>query len=76
MKRPPPGSVLLIIDLQRAIDHPSWGVRNHPDAEQKVGELLAYWDLEALAARCDRLLAAGTMPEPTDDWHVIPWPPF
>ena len=46
-----------------------------PEGEP-LGELLAYWDLEALAARCDRLLAAGTMPEPTDDWHVIPWPPF
>ncbi|MGZ4454062.1 MAG: SCO1664 family protein, partial [Nocardioides sp.] len=46
-----------------------------PEGEP-LSELLAYWDLEALAARCDRLLAAGTMPEPTDDWHVIPWPPF
>jgi uncharacterized repeat protein (TIGR03843 family) len=46
-----------------------------PEGEQ-LGEYLAVWDLEALAERCDRLLARGTMPEPYGDWHVIPWPPF
>lgn len=40
---PPPGAVLLLIDLQRAIDHPSWGTRNNPDAEMKIGRLLAHW---------------------------------
>lgn len=40
---PPPGSVLLLIDLQNAIDHPDWGLRNNPDAEARIGELLAYW---------------------------------
>jgi uncharacterized repeat protein (TIGR03843 family) len=41
-----------------------------------LGEYLAVWDLEALVARCDDLLATGVLPEPRGDWHVIPWPPF
>ncbi len=36
-------TALLIIDLQQAIDHPSWGVRNNPDAEENVRRLLAFW---------------------------------
>jgi nicotinamidase-related amidase len=41
----PPGSkaALILIDLQRAIDHPSWGRRNNPDAEQNVAQLLSRW---------------------------------
>lgn len=34
---------LLLIDLQKAIDDPHWGVRNHPRAEDRVAELLAAW---------------------------------
>jgi nicotinamidase-related amidase len=36
-------AVLIIIDLQYAIDHPSWGRRNNPQAEQNVAKLLAAW---------------------------------
>jgi nicotinamidase-related amidase len=36
-------AALLIIDLQRAIDHPSWGIRNNPDAEASVARLLTRW---------------------------------
>jgi len=39
----PAGTVLLLIDLQRAIDHPDWGLRNNPDAEKKAALLLARW---------------------------------
>jgi nicotinamidase-related amidase len=36
-------SVLIIIDVQKAIDHPSWGKRNNLDAEQNIAKLLARW---------------------------------
>jgi nicotinamidase-related amidase len=34
---------LLIIDLQKAIDHPSWGERNNPEAEKNIAALLQAW---------------------------------
>ncbi|SOE94623.1 Nicotinamidase-related amidase [Burkholderia sp. D7] len=40
------GSVLLLIDLQQAIDHPDWGVRNNPSAESEIRRLLARWRAE------------------------------
>ncbi|HEX7829041.1 MAG TPA: cysteine hydrolase family protein [Thermoanaerobaculia bacterium] len=39
---------LLIIDVQRAIDDPSWGNdRNNPDAEQNIRRLLEDWRARA-----------------------------
>ena len=34
---------LVLIDLQKAIDDPSWGVRNHPHAESRGRRMLALW---------------------------------
>ncbi|MFC4785054.1 SCO1664 family protein [Nocardioides sp. MAHUQ-72] len=33
-------------------------------------------EIDALARRCDRLLAKGSMPAPRGEWPAIPWPPF
>ena len=43
---PPPlphSAALVVIDVQYAIDHPSWGVRNNPQAEGNIAALLAAW---------------------------------
>ncbi len=39
----PSNAALVVIDVQRAIDHPSWGVRNNPGAERNIAALLAAW---------------------------------
>src|ERR1017187_1280891 len=36
-------AALIVIDLQKAIDHPSWGERNNPEAEKNVAALLEAW---------------------------------
>ena len=36
-------TALLIIDVQKGIDHYSWGRRNNPDAESKIKTLLQQW---------------------------------
>jgi nicotinamidase-related amidase len=47
----PPGSALLIIDLQKAVDDPDWGAsgpRNHPGAERTIARVLSAWRAHSL----------------------------
>jgi nicotinamidase-related amidase len=46
MKAISQNAALVLIDLQKAIDDLSWGVRNNPQAEQNVGELLDRWRIQ------------------------------
>ncbi len=41
-------SALLIVDVQKGFDHPSWGRRNNPSAEDNISALLAGWRSESL----------------------------
>ncbi len=36
-------SVLIVIDVQRGFDDPSWGRRNNPQCEKNIGELMDQW---------------------------------
>lgn len=59
----PKNAVLLVIDLQRGIDHPSWGRRNNPQCEKVVRRLLAAWrarKLPILHVRHDSLEPGST----------------
>src|SRR5579864_8565751 len=42
-KQLPRNAALIVIDVQKAIDHPSWGQRNNPGAEQNIAALLQAW---------------------------------
>jgi nicotinamidase-related amidase len=34
---------LIVIDVQRAFDDPSWGERNNPEAERNVARAIEAW---------------------------------
>jgi uncharacterized repeat protein (TIGR03843 family) len=46
------------------------------DLGDALGAHLTDPEIDAIARRCDRLLAAGVMPTPRGEWPAIPWPPF
>jgi nicotinamidase-related amidase len=39
----PMNAALILIDLQKAIDHPDWGERNNPQSEERIAQLLEAW---------------------------------
>lgn len=43
MNHLPSNAALIVIDVQRAFEDPSWGQRNNPDAEKMIARLLAQW---------------------------------
>ncbi len=43
MSRLTQNAVLLVIDVQRAFDHPRWGARNNPEVEDRIAALLHGW---------------------------------
>lgn len=43
---------------------------------RELGPLLTGAEIEALAARIERLLTTGTHPLPGQDWPAVPWPPL
>lgn len=42
----------------------------------ELEELLTVAEVDAVAARCRRLLRTGCLPVPRGGWPSIPWPPF
>lgn len=39
----PQTTALIVIDVQQGFDHPIWGARNNPQAEENIARLLVAW---------------------------------
>ena len=66
---------LLVIDVQRAFDDPSWPERNNPDAEAHVAELLAAWraaDAPLFHVRHESTEADGLFRRGSDSFEFKP----
>ena len=46
------------------------------DLRERLEDLLAVVEVDAVARRCERLLRRGSFPVPAGGWPSIPWPPF
>lgn len=36
-------ATLIVVDMQKAMDDPCWGLRGQPEAEQNIAKLIAHW---------------------------------
>lgn len=52
------------------------GALEREDVVAELRVLLTRLEVDALGARVEWLLAAGTHPEPSGEWPSIPWPPL
>ena len=41
-----PNAALVVIDVQQGFDDPKWGVRNNPEAEANIAQLIKLWRRE------------------------------
>jgi nicotinamidase-related amidase len=39
----PKNTALIVVDVQQGFDDPQWGIRNNPEAEQNIANLLKGW---------------------------------
>ncbi|SDR98233.1 conserved hypothetical protein [Nocardioides scoriae] len=46
------------------------------ELRERLEDLLAVAEVDAVARRCQRLLRQGHLPVPAGGWPSIPWPPF
>jgi len=44
--------------------------------DQYLSELISVTEISALYSRIDLLIKEQRMPEPSDEWPAVPWPPF